>query len=440
MVATAKRIDSSAVGARAPGGAGRADALYEIGRVLTTFDTTEGAIGRVLDIAHHELRLRAAVLHVELAQNRDGEVRPAPKTLTWRAPGVSPKLMGLAKTRARASYAYFAKKSRDTGAPTADAALVGDGASEPDLAAAEEAPDPNDPHFIALPLSNQARKVFGAMVLDVESVDEKDLAFLDAVTEDVACALARRALWEETVAARLRAERAERAAQEALAARDHVLEVVAHDLRNPVGAILLRTAGLLEGGARKDRLAIRNNAEAIERNARRMQRLIDDIADFASIESGRLSIHRVATDPVALLREVGATFDPLVSQHRIAFGVRFAGQLRPILCDSQRICQVLTNLVTNALKATPDGGAITMHVEALSEAVVFRVIDNGRGIGPDELPHLFERYWRSESSKHRGSGLGLSIAKAIVEGHGGTLWAESTLGKGSRFSFTIPFA
>jgi signal transduction histidine kinase len=115
-----------------------------------------------------------------------------------------------------------------------------------------------------------------------------------------------------------------------------------------------------------------------------------------------------------------------------------APDLPEVYCDRDRILQVLSNLVWNASKATPEGGVITLRAETREEEVLFVVSDNGPGISEADVPHLFERYWRSGEVHYKGSGLGLAIASGIVGAHGGKIWVESALGRGATFLFTVP--
>lgn len=228
-------------------------------------------------------------------------------------------------------------------------------------------------------------------------------------------------------------------AESATKAREEILAVVSHDLRNPLGAVLAAAANLVavgpeDAGSKK----VRVNAERIQRNATRMARFIDDLIDFGSIQTGQLQI---APRPCAGADVVAATvetFKPQADDRAIALVTELDAGLPALTCDCDRIVQALSNLLSNALRFTPGGGTVTLAVRAAGSEVVFQVADTGPGIDPDELPHLFERYWRGRLAPYKGTGLGLTIAKGIVDAHRGRLWAESTRGKGSRFSFALP--
>lgn len=225
-------------------------------------------------------------------------------------------------------------------------------------------------------------------------------------------------------------------AQSATQAREEILAVVSHDLRNPLGAILTGAAGMLNLEITERKAArIRKNVETIHRAGERMARLINDLVDFASLQSGRLGIERGDCLVGELIDSTLEMFAPLAEEREL----RLEGAAppdRPIHCDRDRVIQVLANLVANALKVTAAGGRVRVGAEEQAGAVVFSVEDTGPGIGPADLPHLFERYWRGKAT-YKGTGLGLAIARGIVEAHGGRIWAESQVGVGSVFRFTL---
>ncbi len=254
------------------------------------------------------------------------------------------------------------------------------------------------------------------------------------------------ALWlsQEYVAGLRAAEQAARQqAQQAIRAREDLLAVVSHDLRSPLSSITLSATMLSsraswsagDGGA-----GARRTAETILRSADQMGRLISNLLDAARIEAGGLSVAQVRNDAAALIGEAVEMIRPLAESKRLRIEQRVARGLPPILSDRERIQQVLANLFDNAIKFTPEGGAITITANIEGEAVRFTVADTGPGIPSDALPHLFDRYWQASRTGRAGAGLGLYIAKGIVEAHGGRLRAESGPGRGSTFSFTLPTA
>jgi signal transduction histidine kinase len=176
----------------------------------------------------------------------------------------------------------------------------------------------------------------------------------------------------------------------------------------------------------------------IKRAADRMQRLIEDLLDFANIETGRLAISSALHDPGEMLDETLACFESAAQEKHIWLMAEVQPHLPRFWCDRDRILQVLSNLVSNAIKSTADGGHITLRVEARGGEVWFSVADDGQGISKDDLKHLFERYWRSEDATYKGSGLGLAIAAGILAAHKGRIWAESELGQGATFWCALP--
>jgi signal transduction histidine kinase len=145
-------------------------------------------------------------------------------------------------------------------------------------------------------------------------------------------------------------------------------------------------------------------------------------------------------EPAAVIEDVCETLEPLASHQSLVLVCNTAAGLPPILVDGDRILQVFSNLVGNALKFTPAGGTITVQAEAADRAVRFSVADTGPGIPAEQIPRLWDRYWQASKTDHRGAGLGLAIAKGIVEAHGGQIWVESEVGRGTTFFFTVPAA
>jgi PAS domain S-box-containing protein len=229
-----------------------------------------------------------------------------------------------------------------------------------------------------------------------------------------------------------------RTAQRATQARDIVLGVVSHDLRNPLSAIAMCARALRESppASEGDRSHL---AGAIHDSAEWMQRLIQDLLDVAALEVGRLSLERRPEDVGAIVQKLSAMFDRAAAERQVALRPEVAPGVPAVHGDAERVLQVLANLVGNALKFTEPGGRVDVRIEPRGDDVLFSVADTGPGIPGEDLPHLFDLYWHARrTARHRGSGYGLAIAKGIVEAHGGRIWVESTLGAGSTFSFTIP--
>ena len=227
------------------------------------------------------------------------------------------------------------------------------------------------------------------------------------------------------------------AARSAIRARDDVLAVVSHDLRNPLSAISMCTTTLLEQPPADDAMR-REMLDMVQQSVEWMHRIIQDLLDIASIEAGKLSVHRGRT-PVAEIQALARpSLEALTSNHRFDFSI--APGTPAVEADSDRLAQVLVNLVGNSAKFTPPQGEISVRVAPDGERRVrFTVRDAGSGIPAGDLPHVFDRFWHARgTARTAGSGLGLAIAKGIVEAHQGEIWAESVVGIGSTFSFTIP--
>jgi len=228
---------------------------------------------------------------------------------------------------------------------------------------------------------------------------------------------------------------------EALAERDDFLGMVSHDLRTLLGGIAMRAAMLVRN-ASEDAAGqrTRRDAESIQRFTARMNRLIGDLLDVASIEAGRLTVEPRPEDAIRLVRETMEAFQPAASAKGISLDSDVARDSLLARFDHERILQVLANLLSNAIKFTPEGGRVSIRVEPAGEEVQFSVRDTGPGIEEDKLGRIFERFWQVHGGDKRGLGLGLYISKCIVEAHGGRIWAESQPEAGSTFFFTLPGA
>jgi PAS domain S-box-containing protein len=218
-------------------------------------------------------------------------------------------------------------------------------------------------------------------------------------------------------------------------ARDDVLAIVSHDLRNPLTVVDLSTHRLAAGFADASP-ATRAVVETIRKAVKRMAVLIEDLLTAATAESGSLRVDRTPHPIIEVIEEAFELIEPLAA----ARTVKLASQASPglqVICDRQRTIQVLTNLVGNAVKFTPEGGAVRLDAEVLDGEVCVGISDTGPGIAEQNLPHIFDRFWKGHVS---GTGLGLFIAKCLVEAQGGNIWVESKVGRGSTFFFTLPLA
>jgi signal transduction histidine kinase len=225
---------------------------------------------------------------------------------------------------------------------------------------------------------------------------------------------------------------------DALATRDTFLGIVSHDLRNLLNVVLGFASVIAHEASDDPRLAnLLSHAQRIQRSGGRMNRLIGDLVDVAGIEAGMLAVTREDGDLAVVLSEALDTFQQQASANRLSLTAEAVPALPLVAFDSARILQVLVNLLTNAIKFTPAGGKIVVGVIRLVHELRLYVRDTGCGIPTDQLAAVFEPYVQLKNDR-RGVGLGLYISKCIVQGHGGTIWAENATGGGSCFWFTLP--
>lgn len=226
-------------------------------------------------------------------------------------------------------------------------------------------------------------------------------------------------------------------ARQAVRAREEVLGIVSHDLRDPVATISLAASSLLE---ELEYEPGRRRLEIIRRSADRVTAMIQDLLDVTRIEAGRLPVDPAAAAPASLLAEAREALEPVAARASLRLAAEAEDGLPAVLADRNRVLQVFANLVGNAAKFAPAGGTVTLRAERGEGEVRFSVADTGRGIAQEQLPHLFDRFWQADRTDRRGLGLGLAIVKGIVAAHGGRVWAESAPGEGARFWFTLPEA
>jgi PAS domain S-box-containing protein len=275
-----------------------------------------------------------------------------------------------------------------------------------------------------LRVSSRERRAFGP----------EDIRLLEIVADRMAGALARTRLFEAERRAREEAEQARHA-------RDEVLSIVSHDLRNPVSTVAMSAALLRDPEltlSDEERLV---QLDVIARSAERMNRLIRDLLDVARIERGSLTIDCRCHDAGALAAEACDSFQGVAQEKSLVLGYEVADGLPKVYVDRDRILQALSNFLNNSVKFTPAGGRVVVTVRgAPDRGVRFDVTDTGPGIAPDELPHVFTRFWQARRTAHLGTGLGLSIAKGIAVAHRGTVDVQSEVGHGSTFSLVLPFS
>jgi len=233
-----------------------------------------------------------------------------------------------------------------------------------------------------------------------------------------------------------------REAREAVRAREETMNVVSHDLRNSLHATLLNVDLLLDVAPAfpPDSPNARRMA-TVRRSLLHMHRLVQDLLEADRIGRGHLRLHPERLEPGRIAVEVTESFGPLAREAGVGLDVLLSESAPPVLADPSRLMQVLTNLVSNAVHATPRGGRVEVAVEPdASGWARLRVSDTGAGMEEEELRRVFGRFYQGAGARRSGTGLGLTISRGLVEAHGGRIWAESRPGQGSVFSFTLPRA
>jgi signal transduction histidine kinase/CheY-like chemotaxis protein len=287
------------------------------------------------------------------------------------------------------------------------------------------------PNTVTVDLLGRTGRKLGTLQLwdkkDGQEFDEADSAILTQLAQLAAVALENARLF--------------RAAQDATRARDDLVAIVSHDLRNPVHTINMAASFLLEIAPANDRrVQARRQLEVIQRSAVRANRLIKDLLDVAKIQAGGLAVDPVAVEVKSLVTEAMESAPPLSAAAQLRVSCDVSENMPSVASDRERVLQVFANLIGNAIKFTPKGGEVRILTSLDNGEVRFTIADSGPGIPPEHLNHVFDRYWQAKSTAKLGTGLGLSIAKGIVEAHGGRIWVESPPGSGAQFNFTLPLA
>ncbi|MGH7522343.1 MAG: GAF domain-containing sensor histidine kinase [Gemmatimonadales bacterium] len=284
--------------------------------------------------------------------------------------------------------------------------------------------------LVLLPLIGRGR-LLGVLTLGMTRPDrhfnKTDLPLLEDVAQRTALGADNARLYQQ--------------AQQASRARDDTLAAISHDLRNGLNTVLTAVGLLLrslppDSEGRRDR----RHVEAIRRSAERMNRVIGDLLDVASIESGRLFVEPRREPVGSIVAEAVAACRDHALEKALRVEQQVTGEQLEAICDRERVVQVLGNLIGNAIKFTPDGGGVLVTAEVSDDEVLFAVRDTGVGVSSKQLPHVFDRFWQATPRARLGSGLGLTIAKGVVEALGGRIWVESRPGEGTTFFFTLPLA
>lgn len=230
-----------------------------------------------------------------------------------------------------------------------------------------------------------------------------------------------------------------RETDQARRARENMLAIVSHDLRSPLSAVLLGIGYVKDAAARGTPIAdLAGALDAVHRSADAITRLVDDLLDAAAIEAGRFSIAPQLQDVPPIVEEAVKAARLAAEAKRIRIELSIQESTPGALVDRQRLTQVLANLIGNAVKFSPEGARVGVALHAEPARIRIEVSDSGPGISQEELPQLFSRYWQAPKTAHLGTGLGLFIARSIVEAHGGSIEVNSVPGRGARFSVLLP--
>jgi PAS domain S-box-containing protein len=228
-------------------------------------------------------------------------------------------------------------------------------------------------------------------------------------------------------------------ARRAVLARDEVLGLVSHDLRSPLSTIVAVT-NLLSDNMEDRRGDLRHWVETLTRSADQMRMLIDDLLDVSRIEANRFAVDLAPESPRDILSQACEMLQPLAEKRDLRLECVIEEDIPPVVADGRQVIRVLTNLVNNAINFSLPGGLIRIVAKVMQQELWISVQDTGTGITEDELPRVFDRFWRGRVGDRRGAGLGLAIAKGVIDAHGGRIWVESKRGVGSTFTFTLPLA
>jgi signal transduction histidine kinase len=286
--------------------------------------------------------------------------------------------------------------------------------------------------LLAVPLKHKGRLlgVLNVMEKELGPFTDEDQDLLESFASQAALALANAELYET--------------ARQLDHMKSEFVAVVSHEVRTPLTAIQGSLELVLDDRYFEMTPKMRELLTISQTNVERLRLLINDILDFSKIEANRLSLEFTPVDLAEVAGEVVTSMETIAEQKQIHLRLDAAEDLGPIRADRMRVGQVLTNLLGNAIKFTPDGGRVDVTLDRLPEGgIVCVVSDTGPGIAPQDLGKLFQKFQQIDSSLTRrqgGTGLGLVISKGLVEGHGGRIWVESEVGVGSRFCFSLPEA
>jgi signal transduction histidine kinase len=399
--------------------------LAEAGEILASsldYDQTLSSVARLA------VREFAAVSFVDLIEE-NGEIRRL--RAVCRDPFLDWTCEILSHTPLDRERPYFTGLSLKTQRPILMESLspetvVSFAQGNPERLRALRAIDPQSAITVPLMADGQA---FGILAF-VSSASSRrftadDLRFAEALAHRASLAIAKARLY--------------RVAQQALQDRDEVLGIVTHDLRNLLHVISLE-ADLLKYRLREQEPGFQDAALSIHRSAVRMNRMIQDLLDITRVEASHLLVERSRVPVSQLICDAVEDQKSIAAEASVDLRLEVVREVPDVWADRDRLLQVFDNLVGNALKFTPPGGHIRVGAALNEDEVRFWVADTGIGIATEDLPHVFDRFWQAHKGERRGTGLGLAIVKGIIEAHGGRIWVESALGRGTTFLFAIPAA
>lgn len=285
------------------------------------------------------------------------------------------------------------------------------------------------PSMLLVPLSSSGRKLGVITFITGESGRKYtvgDVEFAKSLADRAAMAIENATLFAS--------------AQDAVKKRQDILALVSHDLRAPLNSIVMSAGSLVDASAPlAQRGAMQKSVDIIQRSVKRMERMLKDLLDISSIDAGKLSVRLAPVQVSALIEDAKELVEHIAHQGTIHLEWDIPDADTDVLCDHERILQVLSNLIGNALKYGRAGDQVVVRSRRRRNEIVFEVDDTGPGIPTEQLPHLFERSWRG-STTASGNGLGLFIVKGILGSHGSDISVESEVGRGTRFSFTLGLA
>jgi two-component system OmpR family sensor kinase/two-component system sensor histidine kinase BaeS len=235
------------------------------------------------------------------------------------------------------------------------------------------------------------------------------------------------------------------ALEQAESLRQNMVADVAHELRSPLSVVQGNLRAILDDVYPLDKAEI----SRLYDETRLLSRLVDDLRELALVDAGQLRLNLVPTDAAQVIYATAENLALAAEAQEVTLATRVTDGLPPVQADPDRLAQILRNLLANALRHTPPGGSVTVTAVPADGAVAIAVADTGEGITPEDLPHVFDRFWRGDRARTRtggvrgkgetgGTGLGLSVAQSLVEAQGGQIWVESSPGKGATCHFTLP--